>query len=53
MATVLEPKIECGPAPESSDRSFGFVFAVVFALSKKHARPKGQQIVYCIPLRVG
>ena len=32
MATVLEPKIDRGPAPESSDRSFGFVFAVVFAL---------------------
>src|ERR1700754_3734443 len=32
MATVLEPTIERGPAPESSDRSFGFVFAVVFAL---------------------
>jgi hypothetical protein len=32
MAAVLEPKIDRGPAPESSDRSFGFVFAVVFAL---------------------
>jgi hypothetical protein len=32
MATVLEPKIDRGPAPESSDRSFGFVFAVVFVL---------------------
>ncbi len=32
MATVLEPSIEHGPAPESSDRSFGFVFAGVFAL---------------------
>src|SRR5262249_7371505 len=33
MATLLEPKIERGPAPESSDRSFGFVFAVVCALT--------------------
>ena len=32
MATVLEPKVDRDPAPESSDRSFGFVFAVVFAL---------------------
>jgi hypothetical protein len=32
MAGVLEPKIDRGAAPESSDRSFGFVFAVVFAL---------------------
>src|SRR5712672_789619 len=32
MATVLEPTIDRGPAPESSDRSFGFVFAVVFAI---------------------
>ena len=32
MATVLEPSIDRGPAPESSDRSFGFVFAAVFAL---------------------
>ena len=32
MATILEPKIERGLAPESSDRSFGFVFATVFAL---------------------
>jgi hypothetical protein len=32
MATVLEPKMDRGPAPESSDRSFGFVFAVVFGL---------------------
>jgi hypothetical protein len=32
MATVLEPKIDRRPAPESSDRSFGFVFAVMFAL---------------------
>jgi predicted membrane metal-binding protein len=32
MATVLEPSIDRGPAPESSDRSFGLVFAAVFAL---------------------
>jgi predicted membrane metal-binding protein len=32
MATVLEPRIDRGPDPESSDRSFGFVFAGVFAL---------------------
>ena len=32
MATILEPTIDRGPAPESSDRSFGFVFAVVFVL---------------------
>src|SRR5262245_42144259 len=32
MATVLEPKIERGPAPESTDRGFGVVFAVVFLL---------------------
>ena len=32
MATVLEPKIERAAAPESSDRGFGFVFAVVFTL---------------------
>jgi predicted membrane metal-binding protein len=32
MATVLEPNVDRGPAPESSDRSFGFVFAAVFAL---------------------
>ena len=32
MATVLEPSIAPGPAPESSDRGFGFVFAAVFAL---------------------
>jgi hypothetical protein len=29
MATILEPTIDRGPAPESSDRSFGFVFAAV------------------------
>jgi heme/copper-type cytochrome/quinol oxidase subunit 4 len=32
MATVLEPRSAPATAPESSDRSFGFVFAVVFAL---------------------
>jgi len=32
MATILEPTIERGPAPESSDRSFGFVFAAVFCI---------------------
>ena len=32
MATVLEPSVVRGPAPESSDRSFGFVFTGVFAL---------------------
>ena len=32
MATILEPSIERGPAPESSDRSFGLVFAAVFAI---------------------
>src|SRR5262245_24332122 len=32
MATILEPTIERGPAPESSDRSFGLVFAAVFAI---------------------
>ena len=32
MATVLEPRVDRGPAPESSDRSFGVVFAGVFAL---------------------
>jgi hypothetical protein len=32
MATILEPTIDRGPAPESSDRGFGYVFAVVFAL---------------------
>ena len=32
MATVLEPTIDRGPAPESSDRGFGFVFAAVFAI---------------------
>jgi hypothetical protein len=25
MATILEPATDRGPAPESSDRSFGFV----------------------------
>ncbi|HEY4723562.1 MAG TPA: SxtJ family membrane protein, partial [Anaerolineae bacterium] len=32
MATVLEPSLTRGPEPEGSDRSFGFVFAVVFAI---------------------
>jgi hypothetical protein len=32
MASVLEPSINRGPAPESSDRGFGFVFAGVFAI---------------------
>jgi len=32
MATVLEPNIDRGPAPASSDRSFGLVFAAVFAI---------------------
>ena len=32
MATILEPTIDRGPAPESSDRNFGFVFAALFAL---------------------
>jgi hypothetical protein len=32
MATVLEPSLAREPAPESSDRSFGLVFAAVFVL---------------------
>src|SRR4051812_20880570 len=32
MATVLEPSVARETAPESSDRSFGFVFAGVFGL---------------------
>jgi hypothetical protein len=32
MATILEPSLARGPAPESSDRSFGLVFAGVFTL---------------------
>jgi len=32
MATILEPTLERGPAPESSDRSFGLVFGVVFCI---------------------
>ena len=32
MATILEPKLGPGAVPESSDRSFGLVFAAVFAL---------------------
>lgn len=38
MATVLEPSLARGPAQESSDRSFGFVFAAMFA------------IIGCLPL---
>jgi hypothetical protein len=32
MATVLEPSLARGPAPESSDRSFGLVFAAAFVV---------------------
>ena len=32
MATVLEPSLAPAATPESSDRSFGFVFAAVFAV---------------------
>jgi hypothetical protein len=32
MASVLEPNLDGGTAPEASDRSFGFVFAAVFAI---------------------
>jgi hypothetical protein len=32
MATVLEPKLARDPAPQSSDRNFGFVFAAVFTI---------------------
>jgi hypothetical protein len=32
MATVLEPSLARAPVPESSDRSFGLVFAAVFAV---------------------
>jgi Saxitoxin biosynthesis operon protein SxtJ len=32
MATALEPSRAREPAPESSDRSFGLVFAAVFSL---------------------
>jgi hypothetical protein len=43
MATVLEPRLVRGPAKQSSDRSFGLVFAAVFALSGcwplLHGRP--------------
>ena len=38
MATILEPTIDRGPAPESSDRSFGFVFAAVFLHHRLLAR---------------
>ena len=39
MATVLEPSFDRGPAPASSDRNFGFVFAAVFL------------VIGCWPLR--
>ena len=32
MTTVLEPVPCIGPAPESSDRNFGFVFTAVFTI---------------------
>ena len=32
MATALEPSVARGPAPESSDRSFGIVFACAFTV---------------------
>ena len=32
MAIILEPSVAREPAPESSDRSFGLVFAAVFSL---------------------
>jgi len=32
MATVLEPSLDRIAVPESSDRSFGFVFAVAFTV---------------------
>ncbi len=32
MATILEPSLARGPTSESSDRSFGIVFAAVFAI---------------------
>jgi hypothetical protein len=32
MANVLEPSLAGGPGPESSDRSFGLVFATVFSV---------------------
>jgi predicted membrane metal-binding protein len=32
MTTVFEPRLSRDPAPQSSDRSFGLVFAAVFAL---------------------
>jgi hypothetical protein len=32
MAIVIEPSLGRGPAPESSERSFGIVFTVVFAV---------------------
>jgi Saxitoxin biosynthesis operon protein SxtJ len=33
MATILEPTIDRAPAAESSDRSFGLVFAAVFSIT--------------------
>jgi hypothetical protein len=32
MATVLEPSLARAPVPESSDRSFGLVFAALFSI---------------------
>jgi drug/metabolite transporter superfamily protein YnfA len=32
MTTVVEPSLTCRLAPEGSDRSFGLVFAAVFAI---------------------
>ena len=32
MTTALEPRLSRGPEPESSDRSFGFVFAALFTI---------------------
>jgi len=32
MTAVLEPKLARGPAPDSPDRNFGFMFAAVFAI---------------------
>src|SRR5260370_20976222 len=45
MATILEPTIDRGRAAESSDRSFGFVFAVVFCIIG------GWRLVHGEPLR--
>jgi hypothetical protein len=38
MATVLEPSLARAPVPESSDRSFGLVFAAFFS------------VIGCLPL---